>query len=114
MDTARGPCGEVVIGLDEGLEFPCPECGTFIPAKATKCPVCRANVDYSTIEEESIDELHDEVSLLLKNDAKETEVEVKASVEETVEPSGKDSSMKYITYKRGTKVIFKKLKDRPT
>ena len=41
FDAASDLYGEVVTGLEEGLEYQCSECGTFLPASTMRCPRCR-------------------------------------------------------------------------
>ena len=41
VDAACDPHGEAVAGLEDGLEYKCSECGTFLPASTMRCPRCR-------------------------------------------------------------------------
>ncbi len=110
FDAACDPCGEVVTGLKEGLEYQCPECGTFFPASTMRCPVCRT--EYKE-EEETAKEITEELTLPLKDHVKEAEEDNRASSEETMRPPEKDSNMKHRTSTRDSKkVIYKKVRDK--
>ena len=106
VDAACDPHGEVVTGLEEELEYQCPECGTFFPASTTRCPVCRT--EYR--EEEEITE---ELTLSPKGDVREAVEDNKAPSEETMRPPKKDFNMEHRTTTRDSKkVIYKKMRDK--
>ena len=110
IDAAFDPHGEVVTGLDEELAYQCPECGTFFPASTMRCPVCRT--EYKE-DEETVEEIIEELTLPLKGDVKEAEEDNKASSEETMRPPEKDFNMKHRTSTRDSKkVIYKKVRDK--
>ncbi len=107
LDAACDPCGEVVTGLEEGLEFQCPECGTFFPASTLRCPVCRMEFRE---EEETVEELIGESALPLKGDVKEEKVDNKASSDEAAGIPKKVPIKKDRTSRRDSKkVIYKKV-----
>ena len=110
FDAACDPCGEVVTGLKEGLEYQCPECGTFFLASTMRCPLCRTEFkEEKEIDEESIGES----ALPLKGDVKEAEENEETSVEETMRPTETDFNMKHRTSTRDSKnVIYKKMRDK--
>ena len=100
----------MVAGLEEGLEYQCPECGTYFPASTVRCPICRTEFKE---EEETVEEIIEEAVLPLKGDVKEAEEDQEISVEETMGPPEKDFNMKHRTSKRGSKkVIYKKVRDK--
>jgi uncharacterized Zn finger protein (UPF0148 family) len=110
FDAACDLHGEVVTGLKEGLEYQCPECGTFFPASTMRCPVCRT--EYKE-EEETVEEIIEEFALPLKDDVKEAEEDNKASREEIMRPPEKDFNMEHRTSTRvSKKVIYKKVRDK--
>ena len=95
--------------MEEGLEYQCPECGTFFPASTTRCPVCRT--EYKE-EEETVEDITEESALPLKGDVKEAVEDKDTSVEETMRPPKKDFNMEHRTSTRDSKkVIYKKVRD---
>ena len=51
---------------DDGLEFPCRKCGAFVPSRAKRCPRCGT-------EEESVEEILEELTSLLNDDLEDKE-----------------------------------------
>ena len=110
-DAARDPHGEVVTGLEGGLEYQCPECGTFLPASTMRCPRCRT--EYKE-EEETVEELIEELALPLKGDVKEEEVDNRASSDETTGLPKKVPKKKGGTSKRARrKLTYKQVSKEP-
>jgi predicted nucleic acid-binding Zn-ribbon protein len=72
-----------VTGLDEDLEYECPECGTYFPAGAKRCPGCGTEFDWEGDEEETIDEILEKTA----PGSIDAEEEAKKEVEEIAEPS---------------------------
>ena len=111
VDAACDPHGEVVTGLEEELEYKCPECGTFLPASTMRCPRCRT--EYKE-EEETVEELIEELALPLKGDVKEEEVDNKASIDETTGLPKKVPKKKGGTSKRARrKLTYKQVSQKP-
>ena len=109
-DAVCDPHGEVVAGLEEGLEYQCSECGTFLPASTMRCPRCRT--EYKE-EEEIVEEITEELTLSPKGDVREAVEDNKAPSEETMRPPEKDIHMKHRTSTRDSKkVIYKKMRDK--
>ena len=96
--------------MNEGLEYECPECGTYFPESTIRCPHCRTEFH---LEEETVEEIIEELTLPLKGDVKAAEEDNKASNEETMRPPEKDFNMKHRTSTRDSKnVIYKKVRDK--
>ena len=69
--------------MDEELEYECPECGTYFPAGAKRCPGCGTEFDWKGDEEETIDEILEKIA----PESIDAEEETKKEVEEIAEPS---------------------------
>lgn len=96
--------------MEEGLEYKCPECGTFFPASTMRCPVCRT--EYRE-EEETVEEITEELTLSPKGDVREAVEDNKAPSEGTMRPPKKDSNMEHRTTTRDSKkVIYKRVRDK--
>ena len=59
-------------GLADRLENQCPKCGMFVPPRATICLFCKSEIEHGATEEESIDEMLEEVSALLYDEGEDT------------------------------------------
>ena len=52
--------------MEEGLEYQCPDCGTYFPASTMMCPRCRTEFYLEEEEEETVEEITEELSIPLK------------------------------------------------
>ena len=113
----RGRGGEEVTGLADGREYQCPKCGMFVPPRATTCPFCKSEIEHGATDQESIDEILDELSGLLHIEEEvesEVEAEMKASTDETTGLPKKVPNKKGRTSRRvRRKVIYKKVREKP-
>ena len=75
FDAACDPSGEEMTGLDEELEYECPECGAYFPAGAKRCPGCGKELDLEGDEENTVDEFLKEITDRLEEPEEAVEVE---------------------------------------
>lgn len=109
----RGPGGEEVTGLAEGPEYQCPKCGMFVPPRATTCLFCKSEIEHGATDQESIDDILDELSGLLHVE-EEVEADMKAFTDETAGLTKEVPNEKGKTSRRvRRKVIYKKVSQRP-
>jgi len=73
--------------LDEELEYECPECGTYFPAGAKRCPGCGTEFDWEGDEEEIIDEIQETIAPESTDAEEEPEVSKEAVEMEPEEES---------------------------
>ena len=108
-----GQGDEEVTGLAEGLEYQCPKCGMLVPPRATTCLFCKSEIEHGATDQESIDEILDELSGLLHVE-EEVEADMKASTDETTRLPKEVPNKKGRTSRRvRRKVIYKKVSQRP-
>ena len=108
-----GPGGEEVTGLAERQEYLCPKCGMYVPPRATTCLFCKSEIEHGATDQESVDEILDELSGLLHVE-EEVEADMKASTDETAGLPKKVPNEKGKTSRRvRRKVIYKKVSTRP-
>jgi len=111
--TNRDPGGEVVTGLAEGVEYMCPKCGMYVPPRATTCLFCKSEIEHGATDQESVDDILNELSGLLHVE-EEVESDMKASTDETAGLEKKVPNKKGRTSRRvARKVIYKKVSKRP-
>ena len=85
----------------------------FLPPKATTCLFCKAEIEHGATDQESVDEILEELSAMLP-DEEEVEADVKASTDETTGLPKKVPNKKGGTSRRVVrKVIYKKVSTRP-
>ena len=99
--------------LTEGLEYQCPKCGMFLPPRATACLFCKSEIEQGASDQESIDEILEELSALLPDD-EEVEADLKASTEETTGLPKKAPNKNGRTSRRvRRKIIYKQVRKKP-
>ena len=59
----------------EGLNTQCPKCGMNLPTHASKCLFCMCDLHDTTTEDESVDEILEDLTSLLTSDTKEAREE---------------------------------------
>ena len=70
------------------MEYECPECGAPLPADAKICNACKAVFDWEEDEEETVDELLEEITTSMEpEDAEEVEDAEEAEPEPSYDPS---------------------------
>jgi hypothetical protein len=70
--------GGTVTWSNDGLEYQCGECGTFVPASSVRCPHCGAEFD----KEETVEELLEALTALLDDEVEDGEADQGVSTEE--------------------------------
>jgi hypothetical protein len=71
-DPVSDPGGDDLTGSNDGLEYPCQNCGGFVPSNAKRCPHCGTAVD---AEEESVEAILEELTTLLHDGDEDEEGE---------------------------------------
>ena len=55
-------------GLEEELEYECPECGASLPAGAKFCTACKAEIDWGGDENDTVDEILEDITKSMEPD----------------------------------------------
>ena len=71
-------------GLEEELEYECPECGASLPAGTKFCTACKAEIDWGGGENDAVDEILEDITKSMEPDeeADEEATEVPEELEE--------------------------------
>ncbi len=109
VDAAQDPGGEDVTGSDDGLEFPCRNCGAFVPSRAKRCPHCGTEVG---TEEESVEAILEELTSLLNDDVDDGEADARTSTGEGP-PEKAPKEVDSASTRPDGKVRYKKVKKWP-
>ena len=86
--SSYDPGGEKVTGLDEELEYECPECGASLPAGAKFCTTCKAEIDWGGGENVTVDEILEDITKSMEPD-EEADAEGPEAPEEAIEEESK-------------------------
>ena len=77
-------------GLEEELEYECPECGASLPAGTKFCTACKAEIDWGGGENDAVDEILEDITKSMEPeeeaDEEGPEVPQEATEEESMAP----------------------------
>jgi hypothetical protein len=98
----------------EDLDIQCPKCGMFLTPHATKCLFCLFEIQDAATEDESVNEILEDLNSVLKNDSEEAKVKGKVSSVETKElPEEAPEEEHRTSVGIEKKVIYRKVKEGP-